>query len=184
MVSSAKKPNLLLHICCVGCGAYISEILKEKYDISLFFYNPNIFPKTEYEKRKEETVKIAGRFGLDFVIPEQRHSEWLMKVRGLENEPEKGSRCHICYEDRLTATALHAQAKGFSVFSTTLTISPHKLAVVINQIGNDLAKKHGLEFLSEDFKKNDGFKKAALLSRELGLYRQNYCGCEFSIRKV
>lgn len=167
-----NKPKLLLHICCVGCGAYISEIIKEKYDISLFFYNPNIYPDSEFEKRKNEALKIASLFGLKIIIPEQPHSEWLNKISGMENEPERGRRCLVCYEDRLETAGKYAKDHRFDLFTTTLTISPHKIAKAINDIGERVSEKYEIKFLAEDFKKKDGFKKSSELSRKLGLYRQ------------
>ena len=174
------KKKLLLHICCAGCGVYVSQALQEDYEISLFFYNPNIYPQEEYLKRKEEVENLALKFKLKIIIPDYNHTEWLLKIKGLEKEKEKGARCMLCYFDRINKTALYAQEKKFDIFATTLTVSPHKLAKNILRIGNNLSKKYKIEFLAQDFKKKDGFKKASALSRELNLYRQNYCGCEFS----
>jgi predicted adenine nucleotide alpha hydrolase (AANH) superfamily ATPase len=179
-----SKNKLLLHICCAGCGAYVSQVLKADHDVSLFFYNPNIFPANECEARAAEAEKIAKKFGLKIIIGENDHKKWLKKVRGYENEPERGERCVICYEDRLKETAKKAKVEDFQFFATTLSVSPHKNAELLNLIGEDLAKKYGIKFVPSDFKKKDGFKKASLLSKELDLYRQNYCGCEFSIRKA
>ena len=175
-----KKSKLLLHICCIGCGAYISRMLQEDYDVSLFFCNPNIFPESEYRLRLEETEKIASQFGLDLIIGEYDHDNWLALVKGLEKEPERGGRCVICYHDRLKKTAEYARKNGFDAFTTTLTVSPYKDALLISRLGKKLAEENGLIFLDNDFKKQDGFKKACDLSKELKLYRQNYCGCEFS----
>jgi predicted adenine nucleotide alpha hydrolase (AANH) superfamily ATPase len=175
-----KKPRILLHICCAGCGAYVGQLLKENYSVTLFFYNPNIFPKSEYDLRLEEVNKIAAKYGLPLIIEDYDHNEWLKKISGFESEPEKGGRCEICYRDRLQKTAKAAQKNNFDYFTTTLTVSPHKLARSIINIGLNLSASYGIKFLDEDFKKQDGFKKAGVLSRELNLYRQNYCGCEFS----
>ena len=174
------KNNLLLHICCAGCGAYVSQLLQKDYEVVLFFYNPNIFPESEYELRKKEVNNLARQFCLKVIIPDYNHNEWLQKIKGLENKPEKGERCLICYKDRLEKVAQMASLKGFDSFTSTLTVSPHKLAREILEIGSELAVKYEIEFLAQDFKKQDGFKKATNLSRELGLYRQDYCGCEFS----
>lgn len=177
-----EKPKLLLHICCVGCGAYVAQVLKKEFKISLFFYNPNIWPREEYEKRREEAVRVAEEYKLDLVISDYDHGAWLKKIKGHEHDPEKGARCLICYEDRLQTTARKAQALGFDYFTTTLTVSPHKVAQAIMKSGKELAVSYNVIFLDQDFKKQDGFKKASQLSKELNLYRQNYCGCEFSRR--
>jgi len=182
-----KKNNrkLLLHICCIGCGAYVSRVLSdEDFDVVLYFYNPNIFPAAEYEKRLETTRRIAREFKLALVEEEYDHGEWLKKVKGLETEPERGKRCLVCYFDRLKKTALYAKKNKFDYFSSTLTISPHKDSKSILKFGNELSAEYEVDFLARDYKKRDGFKKSIELSRELDLYRQNYCGCEFSRREV
>jgi epoxyqueuosine reductase len=176
------KPKLLLHICCVGCGVYASQILKQNYEVRLFFYNPNIWPEEEYEKRMLEAEKIAEQFNLKLIKGKYEHDKWLKAARGHESDLEKGQRCLICYKFRLDASAAMAKKLNCDYLTTTLTTSPHKNALAINQIGEQAAALYGRKFLSQDFKKHDGFKKASLLSRELGLYRQNYCGCEFSFR--
>lgn len=178
-----KKPKLLLHICCVGCGVYISQELNKEFETTLYFYNPNIYPQDEYLRRLDESRKIASNYGLELILDSYEHDEWLEKVKGHEFDQEKGERCHICYENRLNNAAAKAKELEMEYFATTLTISPHKDSGIINEIGKRLAQKHGINFLDRDFKKQDGFKKSSQLSRELGLYRQNYCGCEFSIRK-
>jgi len=174
------RPKMLLHICCIGCGAYVSQVLRDDYQVTLFFYNPNIFPQEEYDKRLEETKRIAKKFKVKIIEGEYDHKKWLAMVKGREADPEKGERCLLCYRDRLEATAELAREKGFKYFTTTLTISPHKDAKAVSIIGRELAEKCGVEFLDRDFKKKDGFNLSTKLSRELGLYRQEYCGCEFS----
>lgn len=178
-----KKPKILLHICCIGCGAYVSKLLSDEFDVKLFFYNPNIFPREEYEKRLEEIERVAREFDLSVIQGEYDHAAWLEKIKGLEKEAEKGKRCLICYNDRLEETAKKAEELGIENFTSTLTVSPHKLANEISRIGNELSEKYSIDFYDKDFKKQDGFRKAVLLSKELKLYRQEYCGCEFSIRK-
>lgn len=178
-----RKPRLLLQVCCIGCGAYVVESLKEDYNITLYFYNPNIFPEGEYEKRLEESKRIAKKLKLKLVEGEYNHGGWLDKIKEYEKEPERGERCLICYRDRLSETARQANKKKFDYFSTTLTISPHKDAGAISKIGQELSKKYNIKYLDRDFKKQDGFKKTCALSKELGLYRQDYCGCEFSYKK-
>jgi len=175
-----KKKKMLLHICCAGCGVYVSQVLNQEYDLSLFYYNPNIYPYSEYLKREEEVKKLCNLFNLKLIISDYNHEEWLLKIKGLEKERERGARCMVCYYDRINKTALYARDHNFDIFTTTLSVSPHKSAQSILRIGKNLAEKYGLEFLAQDFKKKDGFKKASALSKELGLYRQNYCGCEFS----
>ncbi len=176
------KPKLLLHVCCASCGVYVAQILKKDYEVVLYFYNPNIYPESEYKKRLGEVKEIAKMFGIKLITEKYNHEEWLKKIKGRERDPERGERCRICYQDRLENTAKAAGAKGFDFFTTTLTISPYKDAKIISQLGQKLAKKYKIKFLDKDFKKQDGFKKSVCLCREFGLYRQNYCGCEFSKR--
>ncbi len=174
--------KLLLHICCVGCGVYVSEKLRNNYQVILFFYNPNIWPAEEYEKRLAEAEKIALKYSLELVKGDYDHEKWLEAVRGHEADQERGKRCLICYQFRLEAAAVMAKKLNCEYLTTTLTTSPHKNTAAINETGDRAAARFGIKFLAEDFKKCDGFKKSSALSRELGLYRQNYCGCEFSRR--
>lgn len=176
------KPRLLLHICCAGCGVYISKLMKKEYETALFYCNPNIFPQDEYDSRLKEAKKVAKKFGLPLVVGKYNHDDWLRNIKGHETDPEKGGRCKICYRVRLEETARMAKEKKFACFTTTLSASPHKDAQAINAIGKELSERYGVEFLEKDFKKRDGFKKSSEMSKELGLYRQNYCGCEFSKR--
>lgn len=176
------RPKLLLHICCIGCGVYVSQILQEKYNVILYFYNPNIFPREEYDRRLEEIKKVSKKFGFPIFIGNYDYETWKQGIKGYEQEPEKGERCMICYRERLFEAARFAASKNIPYLTSTLTTSPHKDAQAIMRIGQEAAKKYGVEFLPIDFKKNDGFKKSSKMSRDLGLYRQNYCGCEFSIK--
>jgi len=175
-----RKPKLLLHVCCAGCGAYVSQLLKQSFLVILYFYNPNIYPVDEYEKRLVEARHIAKKFKLRIIAEKYDHDKWLQLIRGFEKERERGKRCQICYNERLKKTAETASAWGIKFFATTLSISPHKEVKAINKIGQGLAKESGIKFLANDFKKQNGFKRSVLLSKELGLYRQDYCGCEFS----
>ena len=178
-----NKKKIILHICCAGCGAYVAQVLQsEGLAVFLYYYNPNIDKAKEYELRAGEVRRIAENFKLPFFIEEYNHSSWLKKIEGLEAEPEKGGRCLVCYQDRLAKAAQYAKNNNFDAFTSTLTVSPYKIAREINRLGAELMAKYNLEFLDRDFKKQDGFKKAAILSRELNLYRQDYCGCEFSRR--
>lgn len=181
--SVENKPTILLHICCIGCGAYVTQLLRHEYDVFLYYYNPNIFPKEEYQKRLDDISRIARELNLDVSVPQYDHDLWLEKVKGLEDEPEKGGRCLVCYKDRLEDTAKEAKRRGIDYFTTTLTVSPHKLSNAIFEIGAELEKDLEVNFLARDFKKQGGFNKAAEFSRNLNLYRQDYCGCEFSMRK-
>ncbi|MCK5061471.1 epoxyqueuosine reductase QueH [Candidatus Parcubacteria bacterium] len=182
MSKGERKPKLLLHICCAGCGAAIGRELKSDYQVTLYFYNPNIFPREEFVKRLEEAKRIAKDHKLNLISEDYNHAAWLEMAKGHENDPERGERCFICYKDRLKRTAAKAGGLGFTWFTTTLSVSPHKDAKAIINIGNNLAHKFSLKFLDKDFKKQNGFKKACALSKELNLYRQDYCGCEFSVR--
>ncbi len=178
-----EKPKLLLHICCAGCGAYVSSELKNDYNVTLYYFNPNIFPEDEYSLRLREVKMIGKKFDLPVVIDDYDHKKWLIAIRGHEQDPERGERCHICYYYRLKQSAIYASEHNYDYFTTTLTVSPHKLANVILAAGKELANEYKINFLARDFKKQDGAKKATILSRKLNLYRQNYCGCEFSRRK-
>ena len=178
----SNNPKLLLHVCCIGCGAAVAQTLSDEYSLTLFFYNPNIFPVTEYEMRRDEAARVAGVFNWPWREGDHDHARWLTAVDGLEKEKERGARCSVCYEYRLAKTAELAEKSGFPFFGTTLSISPHKDAAKINAIGRDLAKTYNVTFLERDFKKKGGFSRSVALSRELNLYRQTYCGCEFSLK--
>lgn len=172
------KPKLLLHVCCAPCSTHVIETLKEDFDIVAYFYNPNIHPEEEYELRRENLKK------LDVNLIEGRYdtAAWFEATKDYENELEGGARCELCYRLRMEEAARFAKENKFNYFATTLTISPHKSARVINSIGEELSKKYGVKFYSADFKKKNGFKKSVELSRKHGLYRQSYCGCVFSMR--
>ncbi len=177
------KPKLLLHICCAGCGAFVSSLLLEQFELVLFYFNPNILSLDEFKKREVEVVRIAKFNKLELIIEEYNHQNWLKEVSGLEKEPEKGTRCYKCYQYRMERVATIAKKNNFDYFSTTLSLSPHKVYKYIKEIGEAVSCKYNIKFYEQDFKKNDGFKKSVLLANELNIYRQNYCGCEFSIRK-
>ena len=183
LIFKKKKSTMLLHICCAGCGAYVSKLLKEDYSVVLYFYNSNIYPDNEYNKRLKEVSAIAKKFNLKLLTEEYNHDRWLNKIKGHESDSEGGERCLICYQDRIESTAIKTQAGKFDYFSTTLTVSPHKNAGNISEIGKKMAEKYNVKFLDQNFKKKDGFKKSVELSKQLNLYRQNYCGCEFSNKR-
>lgn len=171
--------KILLHTCCAPCSAYVLKLL-ETYDVSVFYYNPNIDSKEEYEKRKNECQEYCKKNNIPFLEKEYNPSEWNSYTEGLENEPEGGSRCAKCFELRLSNTAEFAKDNNFDLFATTLSISPHKNTDLINKIGNKIANDLDIKFLEENWKKEDGYKKSCEISREEGFYRQNYCGCKYS----
>ncbi len=177
-----KKPSLLLHCCCAPCSSACLERLKEYFDITVFFYNPNI-GDGEYLKRKAELLRLISETGWA-KIADCGHdpAEYYSAVRGLESEKEGGKRCEACFTLRLSKTAEAAEKLGCDHFATTLTISPLKNAALINRIGEQLAKDKSVQWLYSDFKKRGGYLRSLRLSEQYGLYRQSYCGCEFSKR--
>lgn len=178
------KTSLLLHSCCAPCSSYVLQYLTNYFDITVLYYNPNITDRNEYEKRKSEQIRLIGEMphihDINIIDTEHEPEKFYDIARGLENCPECGERCLKCYKLRLEKTAQTAKENNFDYFCTTLTISPLKSSKAINQIGIELAKQYGVEFLPSDFKKKEGFKTSIELSKKYGLYRQNYCGCEFS----
>lgn len=177
------KKRLLLHTCCAPCVTYVHQLLLKNYEVTALFYNPNIYPQAEYIKRRDELIHYASNVNLPLTIEEKHFDAWYTAIEGLEAEPEGAKRCWNCYNLRLEITANHARQNNFDVFTTALSISPHKNAQKINELGLELQNKYSIEFLEADFKKNNGFKKSAEISREYNLYRQTYCGCQYSIRK-
>jgi epoxyqueuosine reductase len=176
-------PKLLLHTCCAPCLSWPAELLADLYSVTGYFYNPNIHPLEEYERRRDELISFVENINLALIIEKPDFENWFTLIKGLEDEKEGGNRCWKCYEMRLEKTALFAKANDFKLFTTVLSVSPYKNSEKINEIGTALAKKYDLTFVESNFKKNDGFKKSCELSRKFNLYRQNYCGCQFSIRK-
>ncbi len=177
------KPKLLLHVCCAPCFAGIIERLSASFDITAFFYNPNILPNTEFNLRFHTLKVLLAHFPqIKLTCPEQHSNEFLDFVKGLETLPEGAERCNKCFQLRLQKTAefLSNHKDEYDCFATTLTISPHKNAVLINKIGSECAEKLDVVYLNSDFKKKDGFLNSIKFSKQLGLYRQNYCGCGFS----
>jgi epoxyqueuosine reductase len=175
--------KLLLHTCCAPCAIYVVQELSKEYDLSLYYFNSNIHPQTEYQKRLQEIISWANKNDIKLIEAEYKPEEWFIIAKGLEDESEGGKRCLECFQYRLEATAKLAKEDKFDLFSTTLSISPHKDAVAINKIGSALGKQYEVEFLEADWKKNNGFKIACQLSKEQNFYRQDYCGCTFSKRK-
>jgi len=176
--------KILVHACCAPCASYsVEKLISEGFSPVIYFYNPNIFPVEEFQKRKEELVKFCETKGYELVLGEEDFESWDFAVKGLEDEKEGGKRCLACFQFRLEKTARLAKEKGYRGFTTVLTISPHKNSEAIIRIGKEIASECEIDFIEENFKKNDGFKKSLELSEEYGFYRQNYCGCRFSIRK-
>lgn len=180
-------PKLLIHSCCAPCSSYVLEYLSEYFQITVFYYNPNIYPPEEFSKREEEQKrfieKLSAKNPISFIAGEFEDEKFYQMAKGLENEKEGGQRCRKCYALRLEKTAKIAKDMGFDYFTTTLSISPHKDSAVLNEVGDEMAKKHGVKYLFSDFKKKGGYKRSCELSREYGMYRQDYCGCVFSARE-
>lgn len=183
----SKKPTLLLQSCCGPCSSYVLSYLAPHFKVFLYYYNPNIYPMQEYEKRLETQKRLLALapFAADVTLVEGEydHDRFLEAVKGKECLPEGGDRCADCFSLRLEETAAAAARMGADYFGTTLTVSPHKNAEVINKLGESLQNKYGVKFLFSDFKKKEGYKHSIELSAEYGLYRQHYCGCEFSVPK-
>lgn len=174
--------NVLVHACCAVCSAYPIEKLKEMgYNPVLYFFNPNIFPQEEFDRRLKELISYSKKKNIELIVDKQDAEGWYNCIAGFENEPERGKRCARCFEYRLLFTALKAFKLEYQYFTTTLTVSPHKQSKVIFEIAKELADKYELTFLDIDFKKENGFLKTMQIAKEENFYRQNYCGCEFSI---
>ncbi len=174
--------KVLLHACCAVCSAYPIELLRQDgYEPVLYFFNPNIFPPEEFTRRLEELRKYAEKKKVELTVEKQNAEDWYNAIAGLENEPERGKRCKRCFEYRLLYTVLKAFQLEYKYFTTTLTVSPHKQSKVIFEVAKELADKYELTFLDYDFKKNDGFLKTMQIAKKENFYRQNYCGCEFSM---
>ena len=178
-------PRLLLHSCCGPCSSYCIETLSKHFLVTVLWYNPNIQPESEHNLRLENQKKLIANIKtenpVDLLEIPYDDNEFLEAIKGLEDEPEGGKRCTECFILRMEATAKTAKENNFDYFTTTLTVSPHKNAPLINDIGFSLGEKYGVKFLPSDFKKKNGYKRSIELSKEYDLYRQNYCGCAFSI---
>lgn len=181
-----KTPSLLLHACCAPCSSYCLEYLSKYFKITVLFYNPNIYPESEYSHRAAEVERLISQLEsenkIEFLQEEFNSDEFYSAVKGLEKEKEGGERCFVCYKLRLMKAATLAKEKGFDFFTTTLSISPLKNAEKINLIGEEIAEQVGVKHLPSDFKKKNGYKRSIELSKIYNLYRQNYCGCVFSLR--
>ena len=177
-------PTLLLHSCCAPCSSYVIEYLSPYFNITILYYNPNISPIEEYEKRKQEQIKlikeIPTKNKVNIIYCDYDNDLYEKTIKGLEKEPERGSRCTKCFLLRLEKTAITAKKNNFDYFGTTLTVSPYKNSKLLNEIGLSLQEKYNIKYLYSDFKKNNGYKRSIELSKEYNLYRQNYCGCIYS----
>ena len=182
--ADGRRPTLLLHACCAPCSSYVLEYLSKYFAITLFFYNPNISPREEYDFRAAELVRLVGEMGLSEQISvlygRYDPQAFTDMAKGLEELPEGGGRCKKCYALRLEESARVAAEKRFDFYTTTLSISPHKNVRWLNEIGEEMGVRYGVRYLTSDFKKKNGYKRSCELSVQYGLYRQNYCGCIFS----
>lgn len=178
-----QKKRVLLHSCCGPCSTACIERLKDYVDIMVLYYNPNIEPKSEYEKRKNEQIRLLKELNIKFMDCDYDNEYWRMVTSPLADEPEGGKRCSVCFGIRLKYTALCALGVKADYFTTTLTVSPHKNSQLINQIGERIGKVFGVKYLYADFKKNEGYKRSIELAKKYDLYRQNYCGCLYSKEK-
>ncbi len=184
LAERGEVPSLFLHSCCAPCSSYVLEYLSAHFRITVFYYNPNIYPDEEYYKRVEEQRRfieqLPAKHPISFLEGNFDKERFYAMAKGKENLPEGGERCFLCYELRLREAAQEASARGFDYFTTTLSISPLKNAQKLNEIGERLAAEYGVRYLVSDFKKRDGYRRSVTLSREYGMYRQDYCGCVFS----
>lgn len=183
----SRVPRLLLHSCCAPCSSYVLEYLSQYFQITLYYYNPNIFPPEEFVKRVKEqedlVSQITAVYPVNMVKGPYEPSEFYRMTKGLEQEPEGGARCLRCFELRLGEAAKVAAAGHYDYFTTTLTISPLKHAEHLNEIGEQMGREYGAVYLPSDFKKKNGYKRSIELSEKYGLYRQDYCGCVYSIKR-
>lgn len=182
ITASGLRPKLLLHACCAPCSSYVLEYLTKYFDITVFYYNPNISPEREYTRRVEEIKRLIGEMcpGVSFREGKYEPERFYELAKGLEKEPERGARCLKCYRLRLSESAAAARELGSDYFTTTLSISPQKDSQVLNGIGREVSEEYGVPYLFSDFKKRGGYKRSVELSQEFSLYRQDYCGCIYS----
>lgn len=182
LASEGRRPRLLLHSCCGPCSSAVLERLAPHFALTVFFSNPNIFPGEEYRHRLAEQMRLLDALPFEVALREDvyDHAAFLSAVRGLEREPEGGARCEPCFRLRMERTARAARDGGFDFFTTTLSVSPHKDAQLLGVIGQELGAQYGVAYLPSDFKKKEGYKRSVALAKEYALYRQDYCGCEFS----
>ncbi len=184
LTKEGQVPSLLLHSCCAPCSSYCIEYLSQFFNVTVFYYNPNIYPDEEYYHRVKEQQRFISQFPtkhpVKFIEGDYDKDSFYAIAKGLEKEPEKGRRCQKCYDLRLRKTATVAKDIGFDYFTTTLTISPMKDSQVLNEIGINIGKELGVNWLPSDFKKKEGYKRSTEISKEYDMYRQDYCGCVYS----
>lgn len=174
----SNRPRLLLHSCCGPCSSAVIERLSQSFALTVYYYNPNIYPESEYRRRADEQARLLEKLGVPMIEADYQPAEF--EHIGMGNEPEGGARCKVCYALRLEQSARYAKEQGFDWFCSTLSVSPHKNAVWLNELGQAIAKAYGLSWLPNDFKKKNGFLRSLQLSEEYGLYRQSWCGCRYS----
>ncbi len=173
--------KLLLHSCCAPCAGYVIEKLASDYDLGIYYYNPNIYPKEEYLRRRNELEKYCSKLQVPFIEELYDYKEWENYIKGLEHEPERGRRCNQCFRLRLEKAALYASSNGYGYLTTTLSVSPLKVSSTIIEIGNEISFKYRINFLTDDFKKKNGYKRSTEIAKKENFYRQTYCGCYYSI---
>lgn len=182
-LQATQNNKILLHACCAICSAYPIKLLqKEGYEVVVYFCNPNIYPESEYLKRLDAQEKLCENLGCELIVEEYEPKMFEIVSFGLEDEPEKGKRCAKCFELRLFQTAKKAKELTIKNTTTSIVISPHKNFELISNLGKKMSEKYGINYLDVDFKKKDGFLKSNTIAKELGLYRQNYCGCKYSLK--
>ena len=181
-------PRVLLHSCCAPCSSYVIDYLSKYFSLTILYYNPNIYPREEYEKRKSEQIRLIKEMApvnkVNLIDCDYDNELYESMIEGLRNEPERGKRCDVCFRLRLEKTAEIARNLNYDCFGTTLTVSPYKNSKLINKLGMEIANRYDIPFMVSDFKKRDGYKRSIELSKKYNLYRQNYCGCIYSKPKV
>jgi predicted adenine nucleotide alpha hydrolase (AANH) superfamily ATPase len=182
--TEGQKPRLLLHACCGVCSAYVPELLIPDFDVTVYYENSNIFPQEEYFRRLDAAKTMARKYGLEFIEPAYSPDDWEMAVRGHEQDGENGPRCRLCINFRLDRTFAFARDNGFPWIATTLSVSRRKNTAMINEIGALLADRYGINFLGRDWKKRNGENLSQERAKATGIYRQNYCGCRYSMRHL
>ncbi len=184
-IDTSHKPTLLLHVCCGPCSSYCMEYLNKYFDITLYYYNPNIYPKAEYDKRAEELTNLNSKmYNLPIVYGTYETEKYYAAIRDHIDDPEGSLRCYDCMSLRMDEAAKYARDHHFDYFTTTLSISPHKNSKWINEIGYSLQDKYGIKYLYSDFKKNNGYLRSIELCKKYNVYRQDYCGCSMSMKRV
>lgn len=182
--SLKTKPKLLLHSCCAPCSTSVLELLTKYFTVDVYYYNPNIYPESEYNRREKEQERLIKEINEKVGLIKEKYNEeeYQKEVIGLEKEKEGGLRCKKCIELRMKKACIYAKKHNYDYYTTTLSVSPHKNSKMINEIGYRLEKEFNMPYLYSDFKKKDGYKQSIILSNKYNLYRQNYCGCKYSVR--